>query len=154
MMVEFWTTKSQIGDKDENNMQDTRGFEKSGEPLVLLGVEDHVSLWIPAGSGLVPAESDIVNWLAHEIFKLPVSHHDFSHIFWSLSFLCTTQPSPKNKTLSHPFQTYFSIILSWHWVQDAPSIASSQDRQSAAPSQFLISWRMLYWTCCIAKIIC
>jgi len=30
MMVELWTTKREIGDEDENNVEDTSGYEKSG----------------------------------------------------------------------------------------------------------------------------
>ena len=30
MMVELWTRKREIGDEDENDMEDTNGYEKSG----------------------------------------------------------------------------------------------------------------------------
>jgi len=29
-MVELWTRKSEMGDEDENDMEDTSGYEKSG----------------------------------------------------------------------------------------------------------------------------
>jgi len=32
-MVEFWTKKRKMGDEDENNMEDTSGYEKSGVRL-------------------------------------------------------------------------------------------------------------------------
>jgi len=67
MMVELWTRKREMGDENENDMEDTSGYEKSGEWLAWLGLEDLVSVLLPAGSGLVPALSGIVNWLAHEI---------------------------------------------------------------------------------------
>jgi len=31
MMVELWTRKREMGDEDENDMEDTSGNEKSGE---------------------------------------------------------------------------------------------------------------------------
>jgi hypothetical protein len=30
MMVELWTTKREMGDKDESDMEDTSRYEKSG----------------------------------------------------------------------------------------------------------------------------
>jgi len=33
MMVELWTRKRETGDKDENDMEDTSGYEKSGVQL-------------------------------------------------------------------------------------------------------------------------
>jgi hypothetical protein len=30
MMVELWTRKREIWDKDENNVEDTTGYDKSG----------------------------------------------------------------------------------------------------------------------------
>jgi len=95
MMVELWTRKRAMGEEDENDMEDTSGYEQSGVLLAWLGLEDLISVWLPTGSGLVPAVSGIVNWLAHEILSVPVSHDDFPHLLWSLSFLCSTLPSPK-----------------------------------------------------------
>jgi len=67
MMVELWTRKREMWDEDENAMEDTSGYEKSGERLAWLGLEDLVSVLLPAGSGLGSAVSGMVNWLAHEI---------------------------------------------------------------------------------------
>jgi len=33
MMVELWTSTGEIGEADENDMEDTRGYEKSGVQL-------------------------------------------------------------------------------------------------------------------------
>jgi len=33
MMVELWTRKREMGDEDENYMEDTSGYEKSGVQL-------------------------------------------------------------------------------------------------------------------------
>jgi len=33
MMVELWTRKREMGDEDENDMENTSGYEKSGAPL-------------------------------------------------------------------------------------------------------------------------
>jgi len=71
MMVELWTRKREMGDEDENDMEDTSGYEKSWVRLAWLGLEDLVSVLLPAGSGLVPAVSGMGNWLAHEILLCP-----------------------------------------------------------------------------------
>jgi len=71
MMEELWTRKRKMGDEDENNMEDTSSYEKSGVRLAWLGLEDLVSVLLPAGSGLVPDISGTVNWLAHEIHLSP-----------------------------------------------------------------------------------
>ena len=67
MMVELWTRKREMGDEDENDMEDMSGYDKSGEGLAWLGLEDLVSVLSPAWSGHVPAVSRMVNWLAHAI---------------------------------------------------------------------------------------
>jgi len=112
MMVELWTRKREMGNEDDNDMQDTSGYDKSGVRLAWVGLEDLVLVLLPAGSRLVPAVSGKVNWLAHEIVQVPVSHDDFPHLLWSLSFLCTTLPSPKNTKLSHPSLSLHAIIMS------------------------------------------
>jgi len=33
MMVELWTRKREMGDEDENDMEDMSGYDKSGEGL-------------------------------------------------------------------------------------------------------------------------
>jgi len=71
MMVELWTRKREMGDEDDNDIEDTSGYEKSGVRLAWLGLEDLVSVLLPAWSGLVPAVSRMVNWLAHEILLSP-----------------------------------------------------------------------------------
>jgi len=58
-------------DEDGSEMEDTSGYEKSGVRLAWLGWEDLISVLVRAGSGLVPAVSGIVNWLAHEIRLSP-----------------------------------------------------------------------------------
>ena len=67
MMVELWTRKSEMGEEDENDMEDTSGYEKSRLRLAWLGSEDLVLVLLPSGSELVPAISGMVNCLAHEI---------------------------------------------------------------------------------------
>jgi len=67
MMVELWMRKRKMGDEVENDMEDTSGYEKSGVRLAWLGWEDHLSVLVRAGSGLVPAISGMANSLAHEI---------------------------------------------------------------------------------------
>jgi len=67
MMVQLWTRKSEMGDEDQNAMEDTSGYEKSEEWLAWLGLDDLLSVLLPAGSGLVSAVSGMVNWVANEI---------------------------------------------------------------------------------------
>ena len=50
-----------MGDEDENNVEDMSGPEKTGVRLAWLGLEDLVLVLLPAGSGLVPAVSGMVN---------------------------------------------------------------------------------------------
>jgi len=66
-MVELWTRKREMGDDNKNAMEDTSGYDKSGEWLAWLGLEDLVSVLLPAAAGLVSAVSGMVNWLAHDI---------------------------------------------------------------------------------------
>jgi len=67
MMVELWTRKREMGDEDENDIEDTSGYEKSGVQLAWLGREDLVLVLVCAWSGLVAPVSGMVSWLAHEI---------------------------------------------------------------------------------------
>jgi hypothetical protein len=41
-MAELWTRKREMGDEYENDMEDTRGYGKSGVRLASLGWEDLV----------------------------------------------------------------------------------------------------------------
>jgi len=61
MMVELWMRRREMGNEDENDMEDTSGYEKSGVRLAGLGWEDLVSAIVCAGSGLLPAVSGMVN---------------------------------------------------------------------------------------------
>ena len=89
MMVELWTRKREMGDEDENDMEDTSGPEKSGVQRAWLGWEDLVSVVLPAGSGRISAVSGLVNWIAHEILLSP-------------SFSWWFPPLSDNTKLSHP----------------------------------------------------
>ena len=40
MIVELWTRKREMGDEDENDVEDTSGYEKSGVQLAWFGSED------------------------------------------------------------------------------------------------------------------
>jgi hypothetical protein len=44
MMVELLTKKWEMGDEDENDVEDMSGYEKSGVQLAWLGWEDLVSV--------------------------------------------------------------------------------------------------------------
>jgi hypothetical protein len=43
MMVELWTRKREMGDENENNMQNTSGYQKSGVLLDWLDLNNLVS---------------------------------------------------------------------------------------------------------------
>jgi hypothetical protein len=42
MIVELWTRKKEVGDEDENDMEDTSGYDKSAVRLTYLGLEELV----------------------------------------------------------------------------------------------------------------
>jgi len=53
MMVELWTGKREMGDEDENNMENTSVPEKSWVLLARLGFADLVLVLLPAVLGMV-----------------------------------------------------------------------------------------------------
>jgi len=53
--------KERAGDVDENDVEDTSGYEKSGVRLALLGWEDLVSVKLHTGLRLVPTITGMVN---------------------------------------------------------------------------------------------
>jgi hypothetical protein len=44
MMFELWTRKREVWDEDENDVEDTSGYEKSGVQHAWLGWNDLVSV--------------------------------------------------------------------------------------------------------------
>jgi hypothetical protein len=50
-----------MGDIDGNDMDDMSGYERSGVRLALLGLGPHVSVFLPARSGVVRSVSGMVN---------------------------------------------------------------------------------------------
>jgi len=70
-MLEWWTRKREMGDKDENNVEDMSGYVKSGVHRAGLSCHDLVSVLLYAESGLVPAVSGMVNRLAHVVLFSP-----------------------------------------------------------------------------------
>jgi len=65
MIVEMWMRKREMCDEDENDVEDTSGYDKFGVRLAWLDWEDLISVLLHSGSGLVPAVSRMVHWLAH-----------------------------------------------------------------------------------------
>ena len=55
MMVELCTRMREMGDEDENDVEDMSGNEKTGVQLTIFGWEDLVSVSLHAQSGLIPA---------------------------------------------------------------------------------------------------
>jgi len=60
-----------MGDEDDKDMQDTSGYEKSEVQLAWLDWEDLLSVLLPTESGMVPATSQMIHWLVHEINLSP-----------------------------------------------------------------------------------
>jgi len=50
-----------MSDEDENNVEETSGYENAGVPLARLGWEDPVLEQLHAALGLVPAVSGMLN---------------------------------------------------------------------------------------------
>ena len=67
MMVE----KERWGMNMGTNKEDTSGHEKSEVRLAWLGLEDLELVFLPTGSGVVPAVSGMINWVAHNILLSP-----------------------------------------------------------------------------------
>ena len=67
MMVELCTRKRQIRDKDEYNMEDTSGYEKSEVRVAWLGSKYLILVLLPDGLGFLPSLSGMVNWLTQAI---------------------------------------------------------------------------------------
>jgi len=42
MMVELWTRNREMGDEDENYVEDVSGYGNSGVRLTQMGQDDHV----------------------------------------------------------------------------------------------------------------
>jgi len=55
MMAEFFTRKCDVGDGDENNVNDMSIYEKSGVWVDWFSLEDLVSMLWDVESGLLPA---------------------------------------------------------------------------------------------------
>jgi hypothetical protein len=51
----------EMGEEKGNNREDMSGYEMSGVRLAWFGIEDMVSVFLPPGSGVVPAVSGMVN---------------------------------------------------------------------------------------------
>jgi len=71
IMVKLCKRKREMGEEDENDVEDMSGYEKLGVRLAWSGWEDLVSEYLHCGSGLIPAVSGMVNWLAHENLRSP-----------------------------------------------------------------------------------
>ena len=69
-------------------------------------------------SHYLPGRDSYLSYWGREIdlymksYEAPVSHIDFPHLLFSLSFLSSTLPSPKNTKLSHPTLSLDMMIMS------------------------------------------
>jgi len=141
--------KREMGDEDQNNVEDISGYEKSGVRLAWLGWDDVLPVWIYAGSGLVPAVSGMGNSLAPKILSspslswwsppypvIPLFPVVNSTISWKHNVKSSLSISPchdQELTLSTAYTKY-----SIHWVLHTQRTASSQVRLSPAARQSLL----------------
>jgi len=126
-----------MGDDDENDVEDTSGYERSGVWPAWLCWEKLLSVLIHDGLGRVPAVLGTVDWLAHEILLspsfsrwFPLSAH-ISHfvvlnstITWKYKVKSSLAISPchdEELTLSTVYTEY-----SIDWVQHTLSTAYSE----------------------------
>ena len=86
MIVELWTQKREMGDEDENDVEDTSGYEESGVQTAWLGSEDLIWVILHCWSELVPVVSGMVYQLAHEILLSP--NFGWSFPPFPVNFLC------------------------------------------------------------------
>jgi hypothetical protein len=59
-MIEYWTRNREMGDEDQHNVEDIRGYGKSKGRLASFGWEDHLAGKSYPRSGFIPAISGIV----------------------------------------------------------------------------------------------
>jgi len=119
MMVELSTRMREMTDEDEGDMEDMSSYEKSGVRLAWLGLEE---AWLGLEDlyqcNYPPDEDSYLQYWGWSIdshmkfSQVPVSHDDFPHLLWSLSFMCSTLPLPKNTKLIHPFLCLHAKIMS------------------------------------------
>jgi len=80
MMVELWTRKWQMGDEDENYMEDASRDEKAG-----VGVADWVYKTLCQKYYPPNLDSYLLSWgwsidWHTNLYEVPVSHDDFPHL--------------------------------------------------------------------------
>jgi len=144
----------EMGDEDGNDMEDMSGYEKSGVRPASFSLEHLVSVFLLAGSEVVPAVSVMENWPAHRILLSP-------------SFSSWFRPSPLiSLFLYHHLRTWSEVIpiylsMQWSFVNakysihrglHTPSTASSRDWLCPAPSQLSSRRTSLYSTLYIPTI--
>jgi len=145
MMVELWTRKREMGEEDDNHVEDTSGNEKSGVWLAWMGWEDLGSVLLHTGSGPLPAVFVMVNWLAHAIVLSP------SLAWWFPPSPLTSLFLILNSTITYEHEVQSSLCISpchdqklkpgtaytdysIHWVLHTLRTASFQDRLSPTAS--------------------
>jgi hypothetical protein len=119
----LWTKKREMGDEDENNVENTRRYEKSGVWLVWLDWEDLMSVLWHTGSVLIPVILGMVNWLAHEIISSP----GISSWFAASSVISL-------------FLVFNSTITQEHEVKSSLSISPCHDEESPLKNCHPIVW--------------
>jgi len=123
--------KERDGDEEENDVEVTSGCEQSRVWLTRSGWEDLVSVWFYKGSGLVPAETEMVQWLTHQIRHVPVSHDDLPHL------------SPSRLQLYNHLRTRswvmpLNLSMAWSWVYPEHSIHQVQHILSTAYTAYCV----------------
>jgi len=113
--------KKRNGDEDENDMENTSGHEKSGVQQACLGWKDFVLMLLQAGSGLVPAISEMVNLLAHRTLSRP------SFLWWFRPFPLISLFLVLNSTIILEHKVKSSVPILWcHNQESTLSTASTE----------------------------
>jgi hypothetical protein len=114
MMIELWARKGEMGNEDKNDVENTRGYDKSEEHPAGLGWEELLLVLLYSRLELVPAVSWMVNQLAHELLLIPASHYDLLNTLSSLTFSCSPLPLPTNTKRSDRTLSVHAMIKHEH----------------------------------------
>jgi hypothetical protein len=124
-------------DEDGTHMSDTSRHENSGVWLVWLGLENLLSVWLPARSGVITAASGIANWLAQESILspgfswwFPVSFYlSLSHLLNSTITFDNRAKSSLSISVCHQDLLTVSTAFTVYWIHrvfHTPSTASTE----------------------------
>jgi len=104
-----------MGDEDENDIEDMNGYEPSGVWLTWFSLEDLIFVFLPTRLGVLPAVSEMINWLAHEVLLSP----SFSKWFHSSPFISLFL---YHHLCTQSWDIPIYLFMQWSWVNTKSSI--------------------------------